>query len=93
MTLPDLLSSFGAQYAEGRCATQVHDTGHRHPARPGRGKAPQQHIGEDDVSGWSSEQSPRARRLCHRSEFCAKRALLAAGGRRRWQIVEGRDKD
>ena len=24
MTLPDLLSSFGAQYAEGRCATQVH---------------------------------------------------------------------
>ena len=40
MTLPDLLSSFGAQYAEGRCATQVHDTGHRHPARPGLGQGP-----------------------------------------------------
>ena len=31
-------------------------------------------------SGWSSEQSPRARRLCRRAEFRAQRALLAAAG-------------
>jgi hypothetical protein len=55
--------------------------GGRHPFWIAAGARPRSHTPARMArpSGWSSQQSPRVRRLCRRAEFCAQRALSAAG--------------